>query len=594
VRGWLVGVVLLTLVIAPAGASGAMGGWFPPPPDLSVTGQNAADEHVAVAADGTTSVVWDQSNGVNQVINVATRTAGTLGWSSPLALSAPGADAGGPQVATAPGGATIVVWARFNGATWTAQAASRAAGASGWSGPVNVSNGADDALNPQVVVAADGTSTVIWIGVNGASRVVEAATRRRGSAAWSAPVTLSPPGHDAADARLAAAADGSVTVVWDRSDGANTLIGVATRPAGAVTWRPAVTISTPGADALFPQVAAAPDGSTTVVWQRFDGANEVIEAATRPAKTTTWSAPTTLSATGQNAGNPQVSVAAAGATIVAWQRFDAANDVIQAAARGTSTAAWSAPVTLSASGENAINPQLHAAPDGATTVVWDRSNGTNQIIQATTRIPSAAAWSPPNDLSAAGEDAVTPHVAVAPDGTATAVWLRSDGTSMIVQADSTAVAPASRTPPLISGAVQAGRTLTCRPGASTNATTISTQWLRDGRPLPGRTRPRYTLVAADAGHVIECRVALTGIFAVISVDSAPVVVPALRCVAPRLVGFTLRQARAVLRGAHCRLGSVVASRSSRPRGRIVSQAIPPGWASGAGARISITISRGQH
>ena len=43
-------------------------------------------------------------------------------------------------------------------------------------------------------------------------------------------------------------------------------------------------------------------------------------------------------------------------------------------------------------------------------------------------------WAPPANLSASGRDAGSAQVAVAADGTAIAVWRRSNGRSSIVQA----------------------------------------------------------------------------------------------------------------------------------------------------------------
>ena len=45
---------------------------------------------------------------------------------------------------------------------------------------------------------------------------------------------------------------------------------------------PASDLSAAGQNAERPQTAIAPDGTTTVVWERHDGANYVVQAATRP------------------------------------------------------------------------------------------------------------------------------------------------------------------------------------------------------------------------------------------------------------------------------------------------------------------------
>ena len=86
------------------------------------------------------------------------------------------------------------------------------------------------------------------------------------------------------------------------------------------------------------------------------------------------------------------------------------------------------PVDLSAAGQFAGFPPVAVAPDGTATAVW-----VGQVVQTATRLPGRA-FAAAVDLSAGGQPAFFPQVAVAPDCTATAVWERSDGANSIVQA----------------------------------------------------------------------------------------------------------------------------------------------------------------
>ena len=66
--------------------------------------------------------------------------------------------------------------------------------------------------------------------------------------------------------------------------------------------------------------------------------------------------------------------------------------------------------------------------------------------------------------------------------------------------------PSNTSPPSISGSPVDGRTLTCNSGTWTGAPTFSYQWLRDGVAIPGATGSTYTLMPADVGRQITCRV----------------------------------------------------------------------------------------
>jgi len=95
---------------------------------------------------------------------------------------------------------------------------------------------------------------------------------------------------------------------------------------------------------------------------------------------------------------------------------------------------WVLPTSdLSAPGQNASAPEITTAPDGTKTAVWYRDNGSHFIIQAATRLPGGI-FGTPVDLSATGEDAFSPQIITATDGTTTAVWERDDGAYDIIQA----------------------------------------------------------------------------------------------------------------------------------------------------------------
>ncbi len=85
-----------------------------------------------------------------------------------------------------------------------------------------------------------------------------------------------------------------------------------------------------------------------------------------------------------------------------------------------------------------------------------------------------------------------------------------------------AVSPQNTAPPAISGT----QTLTCDPGVWTGspAPTLTFEWLRDGTVIA--TGATYDLTAADAGHVITCRVTATNPGGTTTATSDPVHPPA--------------------------------------------------------------------
>jgi hypothetical protein len=68
------------------------------------------------------------------------------------------------------------------------------------------------------------------------------------------------------------------------------------------------------------------------------------------------------------------------------------------------------------------------------------------------------------------------------------------------------VAPTNVQPPVVTGNLAKGETLTCQPGSWTGSPALSYQWLRDGTAMAGSTQPTYRVRGRDVGHALACRV----------------------------------------------------------------------------------------
>jgi hypothetical protein len=99
------------------------------------------------------------------------------------------------------------------------------------------------------------------------------------------------------------------------------------------------------------------------------------------------------------------------------------------------------PVDLSASGQAAHDPQVAVDSDGDAVFTWRRFDGSNWRIQAQVR-SATGILSAVQDLSEAGQDALDPQVAVDPDGDAVFTWRRFDGSNWRIQAQARSAAGA--------------------------------------------------------------------------------------------------------------------------------------------------------
>ena len=347
---------------------------------------------------------------------------------TPANLSAGGQDAAGPQVAVDPAGDAVAVWSRFNGANQIVQAASRPAGGA-WSGAADISVAGRDAVEPQVAIDSAGNAVAVWSRSDGLRTVVQEATLAAGGG-WSAPIDLSNAEGNAAAPQVAVDVAGDAVVVWSRFNGLNQIVQAASRPAGGA-WSGAVDLSLAGGDAVEPQVAIDGAGNATAVWSRNGGANFIVQSSTRAAGGPWSSPPSDLSIAGGPAGEPQIAVGASGEAVAVWSCNDGANRIVQSAARAAG-GPWSGAVDLTATGSDSDKPQVALAPGGEAVAVWARDTvGFNTVAQAALRSPGGS-WSAAANLSTGASIAEAPQVAVDRAGDWIAVWSDSAASPSVI------------------------------------------------------------------------------------------------------------------------------------------------------------------
>jgi hypothetical protein len=198
---------------------------------------------------------------------------------------------------------------------------------------------------------------------------------------------------------------------------ASELYGVRREASGAYGGRTLIASSGPSGLITGLATAADPLGRVHVAWSDI--------APPAPVRIRTVRADGTLTAV-QDLGVGVVSdiaVDSTGRTVVVWVDGGGANQVIRA--RVYSVGAAPGPVLdLSAPGQDASAAQVAVSPSGRAVAVWQRSDGTDEIVQARAIDLSNSALGPVQELSAAGADAELPHVAVDAQGRATFVWQR--------------------------------------------------------------------------------------------------------------------------------------------------------------------------
>ncbi|MBF4767840.1 PKD domain-containing protein [Nocardioides agariphilus] len=417
-------------------------------------------------------------------------------WSTPSPISLEGANA--PHVVMDDKGRVTAIWMRPNGGIQQDVEVATKTRSGDWTTPVPLSSGSPLMAEPNLVLAPGGTVVAAWTRFDSGAWHTTTAVRPPGGTFG--PATNLSDGSESAPGFVDLAVDshGNVTAVWSRDIGPYNVIESRTRSTAGV-WSSLDTLSVLGQDAYAASVASLPGGTTTAVWARFDGTHYVAQASTRNGPGGEWTIPKNLS-TAVDVDSTDVA-GGHGRTVAVWAGTpDGSPHVVQSATRAPN-GTWSTAVPISNPVQNALNPSVVTDPNGNATAVWKRFNGSVDVAQGAVQ-PAGGAFKPAVNLSAADRNAYPPFVAVDAAGDAVAFWV--DAGDVSLQARSAAF---DRAGPAIS-VLKVPRT-TKRGARTTFSVTAKDTWSRirsyewrfgDGSHASGR-QVRHTYARAGSFRV---------------------------------------------------------------------------------------------
>jgi hypothetical protein len=198
------------------------------------------------------------------------------------------------------------------------------------------------------------------------------------------PIDLSDAGQDAFEPKLVVDQSGNEHHIWTRWDGANTRIQYRLRNQ-AGNLDPVQTLSTAGRNASQGALDVDDDGNVIVVWTESQGASVLVMAVARLAGGSFGSVQT-VSASGQVADRPRVSIDSEGKAVAVWIQYAGANGQIQAATRPAG-GTFGGVQTISEPGQDAFDARVDSGPiaDENATAVWSRSDGSKLRVQSARR-----------------------------------------------------------------------------------------------------------------------------------------------------------------------------------------------------------------
>jgi RHS repeat-associated protein len=270
----------------------------------SDTGTTVQDHpQIAIAADGSTYLVWDDARAGNADIEFSRRNPSTGLWDANVKVNK---DTGtriqlNPAVSTDGASSAYVVWQderngagkpdiyyqkRTSAGTWLANDLKLNDDAGGGGGAVQ--------RNPRIAGKADGDQTAVWVDLRSSQNNIWSSTLIDGTGSWTTnklvTVDNSTALKDFPD--VAMGADGTSYAVWQDSRSGNADIYFSSLPPGGSTWSANVKVSDdPGAAAQrAPRIGVDGAGNLTVVWLDDRVTPTTIRMSRRLAGSSIWSA----------------------------------------------------------------------------------------------------------------------------------------------------------------------------------------------------------------------------------------------------------------------------------------------------------------
>lgn len=385
--------------------------WAPPSVAQPHGGVQSSSPAVAVGSDGSAVAAWVTFS----QLFVATRPPdGEFG--APQTLYTETAfdhSLGEPKIAIGDNGEASIVFNTLNygGGTDDLLELHRPNSSTTFGSPTVLIDG--ESQDPQVTISPAGETIVVWTGSDGDSLRIQSRVKPS-DGSFGAAKFLSPANREAYLPQLAVDSSGTATVVWQRDYrfvSPRYTIEAATRPAEGSFSSP-VQISDGTAESFDPEIAASPDGVTVIVYRQS------VPKAVFGDSTGSFGSPVLLSASSGQA--PIVSADADGNFQAVWKTQNGSIFGAYRPAGGV----FQSPTPITSSG---LLPVLGVGDDGVFRIIFERvvTSGTQQEVWSVDEV-SPGQFGVPRRISAAGDFAGDPRMALGPVGADVAGWRVDD------------------------------------------------------------------------------------------------------------------------------------------------------------------------
>jgi len=294
-----------------------------------------------------------------------------------------------------------------------------------WSSPVNVSNNAGVSLSPAVAVGTTGTLHAVWYDNSISGNLDIFYARKEPNQSWSAPVCIANTPGGSYWPAIAIDTTDNVHVAWE-DVGTGRDILYAMKPAGSTAWTAPVTVTAVlSGTARFVALATDSAGNVHAVWNDDTPGNAEIYYAMRPRGAITWTTPAIVASTPGTSWAPTIAADVTGTLHVAWHDFTPGVTEIYYATKPGPAEPWSSPIDVSRTTGASYFPALAVDSSGTVHLVWQDAivTGVNIPFEILyTQKPPGGGWTTCVNLSRGSGSAEMPALAVGPEDALHVAW----------------------------------------------------------------------------------------------------------------------------------------------------------------------------
>jgi RHS repeat-associated protein len=313
-----------------------------------------------------------------------------------------------------------------------------------WSASVKVNSDTGTTVqdHPQIAIAANGSTYLVWDDARSGNADIEFSRRDPATGLWDANVKVNKDTGTRIQLNPAISTDGasSVYVVWqDERNGAGKPDIYYQKRTAAGTWLASdLKLNDDaggggGAVQRNPRIAGKSDGDQTAVWVDLRS-NQNIWSSTLTDGTGTWSTNKQVTNGNLTAAKdfPDVAMGADGTSYAVWQDTRNGNaDIYFASLPPGAGSVWSANLKISDDPGTAAQraPRIGIDTAGNLTVVWLDDRATPTTVRMSQRIAGSSTWSTSSVVTDNAARPVSVAIAVRADGMAQVAFGDSRGTS---------------------------------------------------------------------------------------------------------------------------------------------------------------------